>query len=157
MGVWEQCIPVKREGSESAFKWSNGLWRSLHRLSQGPLVSDVHSGDTLAEFISQVADQDTDPQTGDGVAYYFDARVDPADKQAFFEKTLPRMAGLALRLPELLAEQSEQSTHMAGKLSEEIKSFGAGDDDGSLSPLSLQVNHGPSSHISENSCQPIRV
>ena len=156
MGVWEQSIPVKKEGSESAFKWSNGLWRSLHRLSQGPLVSDVHNSDMLAEFISQVADQDTNPQTGDGVAYYFDERVDPADKRAFFEKTLPRMASLALRLPELLAEQSEQSTHVVDKFSREINSFGAGDDDGCLL-LSLQVNHGPSLHISENSCQPIRV
>lgn len=142
MGVWDKFLPVKWEDSESVYKWSIGLRRSLHKLSQGPSVSDVRSGDTLAEFISQVADQDTDPETADGVAYYFDALVQPTNfsKKFFFEKTLPRMADLALRLPELLVEQSEQSKKMAGKVSEESKESGDGNDDGILLPLSLRVS-----------------
>ena len=141
MGKGYRFLPVQWEGlSQSAYKWSNGLRRSLQRLSQGSSVSGVHSGHKLAEFISQVADQDVDVEIADGVPYYFDECLQPTDQQAFFEKTLPRMGDLALRLPELLVEQNDESNKMGGKVSEESQNSGEGDDAEILLPLPLRVS-----------------
>ncbi|KAG0579976.1 hypothetical protein M758_4G141000 [Ceratodon purpureus] len=129
MGGREKLLPLKWEPAEAAFKWSTGLRRALHRLSQG---AAVRTGLALADFISQVADQDTDFQSADGVAFYFDGCLEPQEKALFFDKTLPRMADLALRLPELLAEQSEQTRSMAGELKDS-------DDERVLLPLSLRI------------------
>ena len=136
MVLWEEFLPVGWEESEGVYKWSNGLRCSLKRLSGGPEVSDVCNGLTFAEFLSQVAHPDANPEAADGLEYYFDEVVESAESMDFFDKTLPKMADLALRLPELLLEQIEQRKKMV----EVVTDSGECDDAGVLRPLSLQVS-----------------
>ncbi|KAG0590928.1 hypothetical protein KC19_1G136500 [Ceratodon purpureus] len=137
MVLWEEFLPVEWEESEGVYKWSNGLRGSLKRLSGGPEVSDVCNGLTFAEFLSQVAHPDANPEAADGLEYYFDEVVESAESMDFFDKTLPKMADLALRLPELLLEQIEQRKKMV----EVVTDSGECDDAGVLRPLSLQILH----------------
>lgn len=136
MVLWEEFLPVEWDESESTYKWSNGLRCCLQTLSDGPSVSAVSNGDTLADFLLQVAHPDRHPDAAGGVNYYFDEVVEAAEARVFFDKTLPKMADLALRLPELLVEQIETSKKMA----EEVKSSGDDDSSGVLLPSPLQVS-----------------
>lgn len=141
MVLWEEFLPVKWKESESTYEWSNGLRRALGRLSEGPAVSDVRSGDTFANFLLQVANPDTNRDgAADGVAHYFNERVEFAQSSIFFEKTLPGMVQLVLRLPELLLEQIEQSKKLAENFSEELADSREFESAGVSLPLPLQVN-----------------
>lgn len=142
MVLWEEFLPVKWKESESTYEWSNGLRRALGRLSEGPAVSDVRSGDTFANFLLQVANPDTNRDgAADGVAHYFNERVEFAQSSIFFEKTLPGMVQLVLRLPELLLEQIEQSKKLAENFSEELADSREFESAGVSLPLPLQILH----------------
>jgi len=132
MVLWHSFLPVDWEASESTYKWRHGLRCSLQTLSEGPSVSDVRNGDTLADFLLQVAHPDTHPDAAGGLNYYFAEVVESTEAGIFFDKVLPKMADLALRLPQLLLDQIE----MSEKLAEEVKNS----DSGGLSPSPLQVS-----------------
>lgn len=96
MAVWEKFLPVNWEEKDSTYKWSTGLQKSLQKPSQGSSESKECNGGTLAEFVSQVADQDTDLPNFDGIVYCVDEALDLTEEKAlFFGKTLPKMADLA--------------------------------------------------------------
>ena len=134
--MWEEFLPVEWEESEGIYKWRNGLRRALEKLSEGPEVSDVCTGLALADFLSQVAHPDTNHTAVDGVEHYFAEVVESAESKNFFDKTLPKMAHLVLRLPQLLVDQIEHSK----KVAEETKNSGECDNAGVFSPLPLQVS-----------------
>lgn len=136
MVLWDEFLPVEWEPSNSTYKWSNGLRCALQTLSEGASVSEVRNGEALADFLSQVAQPDTHPDAVGGVEHYFDEVVESAEARSFFDETLPKMARLALRLPELLVEQIEMSKKMA----EEVANSGDGGDSGVPVPLPLQVS-----------------
>jgi hypothetical protein len=121
-------LPVEWEPLEGAYKWSNGLRCALERLSGGPDVSDVHTGNTFADFLSQVVHPDTNLEAAAGAQHYFHEVLESPEFQSFFA-TLPKMAALALHLPSLLLDQIEQT--------EDATIDHAGAD---LSPEPLQVS-----------------
>lgn len=133
--AWEGFLPVEWEPSEGAFKWSNGLRCALERLSGGPDVSAVHTGSAFADFLSQVAHPDTNPDAAAGAQRYFDEVLESPEFHSFFATTLPKMAALALRLPSLLLDQIEHTKHLAADATID---HDAGPD---LSPEPLQILH----------------
>lgn len=114
MASLQEFLPVDWDSATSSYKWRNGLRGSLHRLSQGPAASGVRDGGPLADFHSQVAHPDSHPDAADGLCFFFENQeLDTI----FFDETLPKMADLALRLPQLLAQQIE----LTEKTAEELK------------------------------------
>lgn len=113
MASLQEFLPVDWDSATSSYKWRNGLRGSLQRLSQGPSVSAVRDGNTLADFHSQVAHPDSHPDAADGLRFFFENQeLDTL----FFDATLPKMADLALRLPQLLAQQIELTEKTAQEL-----------------------------------------
>jgi hypothetical protein len=133
---WEGFLPVEWDPSvprEGAYKWSNGLRCALERLSGGPDVSDVHTGRAFADFLSQVAHPDNNPDAAAGAQHYFHEVLESPESHSFFATTLPKMAALALRLPSLLLDQIEQTKDLAAGAT--IDHAGA-----NLLPLQVSLN-----------------
>ena len=101
---------------------------TLDCLSKGLDVSDVHMGSTFADFFSQVAHPDTNPEATADAQHYFHEVLESPEFQSFFA-TLPKMAVLVLYLPSLLLDQIEQTEDAT------INHVGA-----DLSPEPLQVS-----------------
>lgn len=110
----DRILPVKfRAGS---YKWPENVKYSLLALAKGPGASQVQSGEGLYDCILDMQresgfvekkHQHMARDTADGISLFFDDLLSRADARNFFYQVLPGIAKLALSLPLLLENQSQ--------------------------------------------------
>lgn len=108
----EKLLPV-RKGRAGPYKWSESVRYSLLALAKGPGVSHVESGQALYACILDMQRESgllhgthMARGTADGISLFFDDLMSRPDARNFFHKLLPEIAKLALSLPILLENQS---------------------------------------------------
>lgn len=126
----DRFLPVKRDKSRlgsSSYKWPENVKYSLLALAKGPRASQVEKGEPLYDCIldmqreSGFTDQNHMARdTADGICLFFDDLLSRSDARKFFHQVLPGIANLALALPLLLENQTEDLTklfalHKTGK------------------------------------------
>jgi hypothetical protein len=114
----DRLLPVKREKSwsGSSYKFPENVKYSLLALAKGPGASQVENGEALYDCILDMQresgftnhhHQHMAPDAADGISLFFDDLLSRSDARKFFHQGLPGIAKLALSLPLLLQNQSQ--------------------------------------------------
>ncbi|KAG0579667.1 hypothetical protein KC19_4G115200 [Ceratodon purpureus] len=124
----DRFLPIRRDRvSTGSYKWPENVKYSLLALAKGPGASQVESGESLYDCILDMQresghahEQHMARDTADGISLFFDDLLPRPDAQKFFQQGLPGIAKLALSLPLLLENQSQDlaklfALHRSGK------------------------------------------
>ncbi|KAF9663112.1 hypothetical protein SADUNF_Sadunf17G0004600 [Salix dunnii] len=99
--------------------WPSQVVKSLETLSQGPLYSEVDSGEMLFNAISHIRDslafpslQPVAPFARGGLVLFFDELISRAEAAKWFGEVVPALANLLLRLPSLLESHYQNADNL---------------------------------------------